>query len=77
MPTGNAYDLVIINDKEENAFLVKQIQTRFNGQQFWINLRENEAKDSFAWTDGTKFEFGSRFNIDPWMGSQPDEVQTL
>ena len=70
----DGYDLVVINDSEENEFLVEQIRSRFNGQQFWINLRESEDKKSYIWTDGTNFEFGSSLNIDPWESSNPNEV---
>ena len=70
----DGYDLVVINDFEENEFLVEQIRTRFNGQQFWINLRESEDKKSYFWTDGTKFEFGSSLYTDPWESSNPNEV---
>ena len=70
----DGYDLVVINDSEENEFLVEQIRTRFNGQQFWINLRESEDKKSYIWTDGTKFEFGSSLYTDPWESSNPNEV---
>ena len=70
----DGYDLVVINDSEENEFLVEQIRSRFNGQQFWINLRESEDKKSYIWTDETEFEFGSSLNTDPWESSNPNQV---
>ena len=69
---GTGYDLVVIDDKEENQFLKNQIETRFNGSEFWIGLiKEKNSKDALKWVDG------SDLSHTDWMSDEPNEVMRM
>ena len=65
---GEEYDLVGINDREENQFLKDRIRSQFSGTEFWIGMKENDNKDGFTWVDGSDLTF------DDWKGGEPDSV---
>ena len=69
------YDLVVINDEAENEFLKNHVAS--SHKYFWIGLRENEAKDSFVWIDGSDFIYGNTWNKKPWDRKKPASVVTL
>ena len=71
---GDGYDLVVINNREENEFLKQQIESRFNGNEYWIGLRESVSMDSYIWRDGSDFSFGNSWKTDPWKSDKPSEV---
>ena len=54
---GSEFDLVVINDDEENRFIKDQIENKFNGEEYWIGLEENDDKDGFEWIDGSDLSF--------------------
>ena len=66
---GVGYDLVVIDDTEENKFLREKIETLKNGQ-YWIGLKANNRNDWFVWVDGSALTF------EDWDKSskEPDRV---
>ena len=40
--TGEGYDLVTIEDNEENQFLKDKISSDFNGNEFWVGAKEDD-----------------------------------
>ena len=72
---SSGYDLVVIQNEEENDFLQNQITSRFNTQGFWIGLKENGTTKQYAWVDGSSFEYGSELGQKPWMENEPNSVE--
>ena len=71
---SNGYNLVVVQDEEENRFLQNYIKSHFINDDFWIGLKENGNTKQYAWVDGSPFEFGSEFGKDPWMQNEPNSV---
>ena len=79
---GTSYDLVVIEDENEYEFIKEKIQSYFNGQEFWIGLKETEARDTFEWVDGSSLSYGSTFYTYPWeiyssFDKEPNNVINL
>ncbi|KAB5514874.1 hypothetical protein PHYPO_G00248980 [Pangasianodon hypophthalmus] len=55
-------DLVIINSKEKQEFIVEQLQ----GSRTWIGLSDREAEGEWKWVDGMPLATGY------WAEHQPD-----
>ena len=74
------YDLVVVDDENENQFLEKHIDflrktmTDDNEKQFWIGLYRNGTNSSYDWVDSSDFVFGSKLGEGPWNPGQPNEV---
>ena len=77
------YDLVVVDDENENQFLEKHIDflrktmTDDNEKQFWIGLYRNGTNPSYDWVDSSDFIFGSKLGEGPWYPGQPDEVKNI
>ena len=66
---GEGFDLVKIDDSGENQFLKDKIVSQYNGNQYWIGLKENTNGDNFDWVDGSSLSFSD------WKGGEPNEVE--
>ena len=66
---GSGYNLVVIDDSQENEFLQDQITNNFPGYAFWIGLKENSDKNGFVWVDGSSLSFQSA-----WASGEPSWV---
>ena len=65
----SGYNLVVIDDNQENEFLQDQIKNLFPGYGFWIGLKENSDKNGFIWLDGSSLSFQSA-----WGSGEPSGV---
>ena len=79
---GSSYNLVVIEDESEYERIKDKIQSHSNGQQFWIGLRETEARDTFEWVDGSSLSYGATFYSYPWRiwsssDKEPNSVSNL
>ena len=70
------YDLVVIEDSEENQFLNNQIQSRYDDEDFWIGLKENGTARQYEWVDTSPLGFGNTLKGDPWSDKEPNSVLT-
>ena len=65
---GDDYDLVTIQNDEENQFLKDKIRTDFNGNEYWTGAKENSNDNGFKWVDGSDVTYTD------WTGGDPNEV---
>ena len=65
---GDGYDLVTIENNEENQFLKDKIRTVFNGNEYWIGAKENDNDNGFLWVDGYDLSYTD------WSSGDPNEV---
>ena len=70
------YDLVVIENSDENQFLKNQIQSRYNDEDFWIGLKENGTATQYEWVDTSPLGFGNTLRSDPWSDNEPNTVLT-
>ena len=49
---GDRYDLVVIDNDEENQFLKDKMKD-YETTQYWVGLEENCDRDGLVWTDGS------------------------
>ena len=74
---GTGYDLVVIENSEENQFLKTQLQACFEEDDFWIGLKGTGVNGKYAWVDNStpgELQFGDVWQMDPWMDTQPGNV---
>ena len=62
----DGFDLVVINDSQENQFLQNYIKTHFANQEFSIGLKENGNVKEYSWVDESLLEFGKELERYPW-----------
>ena len=62
---GEGYDLVTIENDEENQFLIDRIRNDFDGNEYWIGAKENNNDNGFNWVDGSALTFTNWFINDP------------
>ena len=65
---GEGFDLVVINDSEENQFIKDKIENEFHQNEFWIGLTENDNDDDFEWVDGSDLSYTD------WKNNGKNEV---
>ncbi|AKF03702.1 C-type lectin domain-containing protein [Sandaracinus amylolyticus] len=69
---ARGYDLVVIDDEDENAFVRAEQRTR--GSDFYIGLDDRGAERTFVWVDGrTAWRNGTSELFTAWAGGQPDD----
>ena len=66
---GEGYDLVTIEDNEENQFLKDTISSDFNGNEFWVGAKDDDNGNSFVWVDGSDVTYSD------WKTGEPNEVR--
>ena len=71
---ADSYDLVAIENKDENNFIIERIVLPSRNDEFWIGLKENGTVGHYVWVDSTPFEFGSDFDDSIWVGNEPNSV---
>ena len=67
--------LVTINDEAENTFVVDTLLPLVDiGHALWIGLSDAAAEDTFVWSNGESFVYGSPPDgSPPWAGSEPGQ----
>ena len=68
---GEEYDLVVVNDSDENQFLKDNIKDSHNESQYWIGLKENCDRNGFIWVDESDLSY------DKWKNGQPNDVSIM
>ncbi|KAK3515961.1 hypothetical protein QTP86_020332, partial [Hemibagrus guttatus] len=58
---GRGADLVIINSKEEQEFLIKMLGSKWA----WIGLSDRESEEEWKWVDGTPLTTNYWHNGEP------------
>ena len=75
---NRGYDLVVIENSDENQFLKTQLQPCFEEEgDFWIGLKGTGVDGKYAWVDNStldELKFGNILLMDPWMDTQPSNV---
>ena len=70
--------MVVIHGKDKNNFVKTQVDAIYknntSNHRFWIGLKETETKGSYVWVDGTDLTFGKELKKDPWLDSEPNQV---
>ena len=68
---GESYDLVVIDDNNENQFLKDKIINIFEKSDYWIGMKENDNDYGFVWIDGSDVTFNN------WRKGEPNDVITF
>ena len=68
------YDLVSIESENENKFVTEQIVIPSKDDGFWIGLKEDGEKKNYVWVDSSPFKFGSDFDEEIWVKTEPNSV---
>ena len=68
------YDLVVIQNEEENKFLQNKLKAEFYEHNFWIGLKEIEFKKQYVWVDESNLGFGTEFEKYPWKDNEPNNL---
>ena len=68
---GDGYDLVVINDDEEQQFLVDEVFPKSGYSKFWVGLTKTQPTNEFKWVDGSDL---GELN---WSGNNPNMVRIL
>ena len=70
--------MVVIHGNDKNNFIKTQVDALYEknnaNQRFWIGLKKTETKGSYVWVDGTELTFGEKLEKDPWLDSEPNQV---
>ncbi|XP_046698500.1 C-type lectin domain family 4 member K-like [Silurus meridionalis] len=61
-------DLVIINNREEQKFIVKQMG---NNRQAWIGLNDGDTEGKWKWVDGTEL---TDYDTGYWYEGEPNNA---
>lgn len=70
--TERGYDLVVIDDADENAFVRAEQGSR--GNDFLLGLDDRAEERTFVWVDGrVAWRDGTTVTYANWRGSQPDD----
>ncbi|XP_047200073.1 hepatic lectin-like isoform X2 [Hippoglossus stenolepis] len=71
-------DLVVINNREEQEFLVSRLMEKMDNPEdkFWIGLTDSKKEDEWLWVDNTRLDPRLKFwrdgEPDNWTGSKSD-----
>ncbi|XP_062266137.1 CD209 antigen-like protein C isoform X2 [Platichthys flesus] len=71
-------DLVVINSREEQRFLVSKVSEKMETDEvkFWIGLTDSEEESEWLWVDNTRLNasltFWRKGEPDNWKGPDPD-----
>ena len=71
---AKGYDLVVIQNEEENKFLQNKLTTEFNEYSFWIGLKAIAFKEKYIWVDESNLVFGNEFEKHPWLSNEPNNL---
>ena len=71
---GDGYDLVVIDDEDENAFLTEHRNAKHTGNEYWIGLiristSSVDPNAKFFWVDE------SNGNFKNWRDGEPNNVR--
>ncbi|XP_047200060.1 hepatic lectin-like isoform X4 [Hippoglossus stenolepis] len=72
-------DLVVINNREEQRFLVSRLRGKMDTleDRFWIGLTDSKKEGEWLWVDDTRLDTSLTFwrlkEPDDWKGPNPDE----
>lgn len=70
--TSWGYDLVVIEDSEENGWLWTIGEPLFS-DEYWIGLNDRDAEDTFLWVDGScARDSGADVAYTNWVADAPD-----
>ncbi|XP_034456864.1 C-type lectin domain family 6 member A-like isoform X2 [Hippoglossus hippoglossus] len=71
-------DLVVINNREEQRFLVSRLSEKMDNPEdkFWIGLTDSKNEGEWLWVDNTQLDpsltFWRHREPDNWTGENPD-----
>ncbi|XP_060948345.1 C-type lectin domain family 4 member E-like isoform X3 [Limanda limanda] len=68
--TSMSGDLVVINNREEQRFLVSRVRGKMekDEEKFWIGLTDAQKEDEWLWVDDTRLDPNLTF----WREGEPD-----
>ena len=71
---ATGYNLVVINDENEQEFLGGEISP---GIDYWIGLQEGNAVHTYVWVDTSSLVYGSTLKQYPWDSVAPNNVSDV